>query len=246
MTLQIDQVITKKLLLVKQLYLQSLLQAKVRQSDVGRITTIVIFDLAIETMLKTITLALDPKKDPDETFEALIQQADDLMMKAGLLSLPNKTPIRHVHSIRNDAQHKARYPSDAEVNDCRTYTRDFLTAACSQIWGEQFEKISMLDLIQHEDVKAYLSQAEKSLSENDLERALAHAKEGVNQAIYLASKVVATNLYSARKEAFAPDRVRADTFECHESYLVFKEVVALLEFRWSCPYLVASQPPEIV
>ena len=188
MTIQIDPVITKKLLLVKQLYHQAILQAKVRYSDVSRITSVVIFDLATETMLKTLALGLDPKKDPDKTFEALIQQTDDLMNKASLQALPHKTQIRHVHSIRNDAQHKARYPTDTEVNDCRTYTRDFLITACMQVWGMDFEKISMLDVIKHGEVKKLLMEAEIKFSNKDYAMALGYAKQGVEIALSKAQK----------------------------------------------------------
>ncbi len=225
MTIQIDPVITKKLILVKQLYQQALSQSKIRHSDVGRITSIVIFDLATETMLKTIALALDPKKDPDKTFEALIQQTDDLMTKASLQSLPDKTPIRHVHSIRNDAQHKARYPNDAEVNDCRTYTRDFLTAVCSQIWGKDFEKISMVDVVQHQEVRSDLLQAERALSENNYEKALAYAKEGLNHAISLAGRVVVPTFDGERTGV-----VTSDGYEQNinfDLFAAFREIARL-------------------
>jgi hypothetical protein len=69
--------------------------------------------------------------------------------------------------LRNDAQHKAKYPNETDVSDCRTYTRDFLAQTFFDVWGESFESISLVDVIQNVDIKNLLLEAEQDFAKND-------------------------------------------------------------------------------
>lgn len=73
-------------------------------------------------MVSSLNTSVVPKTD----FQAIVQQADSELASAGLAPIPDKGKIQHVRTIRNDAQHKAKYPNETDVSDCRTYTRDFL------------------------------------------------------------------------------------------------------------------------
>ncbi|HZS09558.1 MAG TPA: hypothetical protein VFD58_32320 [Blastocatellia bacterium] len=187
MPIPTNPVSMKKLLLVKRLYQSALTQSRSRQNDVGRLLAIVEFDLAIETMLKTI-MAIDPKEKGSKDFLGVLQSAESVLSKQGIVSaMPDRAQIVYVHDLRNDAQHKAKYPSDTEVNDCRTYTRDFLRNICLQVWGLDFDTISMLGIIQHEKIKELLSKAEEKLAVGEHFEALAYAKEGLKWTLGLVS-----------------------------------------------------------
>src|SRR5262249_12091804 len=79
-------------------------------------------------------------------------------------AVPDRRNILHVHDIRNDAQHRTKYPTGSEVNDCRTYVRDFLQKIVSGVWGLEFKRISTAGLIQQRGLRGVLSEADAALA----------------------------------------------------------------------------------
>jgi hypothetical protein len=133
------------------------------------------FDLSVETALRAVISSLDTKDQPEKTFEAVVQQANDKLQKSGLPIIPDEANIRYIHSVRNDAQHKAKYPIESDVTDCKIYVKDFLDKLLKQTWGIGFESISLVDLIQNKVARNYLFQAEKALGKSDYESAVRQA-----------------------------------------------------------------------
>ena len=183
MPIPVDPITRKKLILVKQLYQQAVVQSTSQHSVVSRIMSVIVFDLTIETVLKAVVGSLDTSKVPAGKFQGLIQQSDILLAKADCSPVPDKANIQHVHSIRNDAQHKARYPNESDVSDCRTYTRDFLQKIITDVWGLAFDKISLTDIIRHDKVREFLIDAEAALSQGDYPQAVQHAAYGLTWAL---------------------------------------------------------------
>lgn len=183
MPIPLDPIALNQLMLVKQLYQQAYLQSFARSNPVNRITSIVVFDLATETILKTVVLALDSSKDPDKLFQGLLQSVDTLLASKNLGSVPDKRQIQFVHSLRNDAQHKTKYPSEIEVSNSRAYTSTFLENITLQVWDKKFGEISLTDLIQHSDVRLFLVEAENRLKKNDFDHAIGFAKTAFSHCI---------------------------------------------------------------
>lgn len=129
-----DPIAHRKLALSKQLYQHAVNQAA-RHAVGSRILAVIAFDLAAETLLRTVVTTLAPDKTPADGFAGLLQQAEATLASSGLGTLPDKVNVLHVHGFRNDAQHKARYPSVTDVSDARTYTRDFLDKLTTAVWG---------------------------------------------------------------------------------------------------------------
>ena len=166
MLIALDVITRKKLILVKQIYQRALIQSQAKHSAVDRIFAIVGFDLANETVLKAVVSALNPSKNLAKDFQGVLDQAEN-ELTTQKLTIPNKVKIQYVRTLRNDAQHKAKYPNETDVNDCRTYTQDFLTRTFSDVWGESFESISLIDVIQDVEIKNHLTEAEKDFANND-------------------------------------------------------------------------------
>jgi hypothetical protein len=166
MIIPLDVITRKKLVLVKQIYQKALIQSQITYKVVDRMLAIVEFDFANETTLKSIAYALNPAIRLKRNFPEVIEQVESELKKRGK-SLYDTTKIQHVHDVRNATQHHARYPSEIEVNDSRTYTRDFLTQTFSDIWGESFESISLVDVVQNTTVKDFLREAESELSKDN-------------------------------------------------------------------------------
>src|SRR6185437_12427554 len=120
MPVTLDVITRKKLILVRQIYQRAVLQAEAQHIYVDRILSLIGFDLSNETLLKTVVGAADPHKTPSTDFQGIVRQADTLLATNGLPALSHKVQIQHVRTLRNDAQHKARYPNDTDLNDCRT------------------------------------------------------------------------------------------------------------------------------
>lgn len=183
MPISIDPITHKKLILVKQLYQQAVVQSSSKHSMVSRILSVIGFYLAVETVLKAIVGSLDTTKKPADSFQSLIQQTDSQLISANLPQIPDKPKIQHVHSLRNDAQHKAKYPNESDVNDSRTYIKDFLQKIITDVWDISFEKISLTDIVQHDQVKDFLVKAEFALSQDDYPLAVKQAAAGLTLAL---------------------------------------------------------------
>lgn len=183
MTIPVDPITRKKLIIIRQLYQNAVIQSTSLHVVVNRLLAVIGFDLSVETVLRTIVSVLDPSRTPADGFPGLIQQCDTALTNAGYNPIPDKANIQYVHSIRNDAQHKAKYPNESDVNDCRIYARDFLQKITFEVWGLDFEKISLTDIIQHEQVKQYLVDAELAFTQNDYQQAVQHAAAGLTFAL---------------------------------------------------------------
>lgn len=178
-----DEITRKKLILVKQIYQNAFVQSQSHSSNVNKILSVIGFDFANETVLKTLVSYLDSTKTPQDSFQGLIQRADSLLSNHSLSQVPDKANIQYVHSIRNDAQHKAKYPNISDVNDCRTYSRDFLKKIVSNVWNIDFEKISLTDIIQNNKAKQFLIDAENAFDESRYNDTVMQASSGLTWAI---------------------------------------------------------------
>jgi hypothetical protein len=183
MPVLLNVITRKKLILVRQIYQRAVMQSEVLHSDFDRIMSLIAFDLASETILKAVVGALEPSKSTDKEFQGIIQQTDVLLAKNGLPEVPDKAKIQHVHGLRNDAQHKAKYPSNNDVSDSRTYTRDFLQQLVLNVWGQDFNSISLTEAILHPRIKEFLEQAELEIRNGNTVRAVARAKAGFQLAM---------------------------------------------------------------
>jgi len=190
MTIPVDDITHKKLVLVKQLHHNALVHTHSPSGIITRIIGLICFDLAVETVLKTAVGCLDPAKTPADSFQGLIYQCETLMTASSLGSIPDKANIQHIHSLRNDAQHKAKYPNDSDINDCRTYCTDFHNKLFSQLWGLSIDKISLTDLIQHADIKNYLVSAESALATGNYVESVENASAGLTRALELVKSAI--------------------------------------------------------
>ncbi len=235
MPIPFDPITQRKLVLVRQIYQRGLIQAQLRHSYVDRILAVIGFDLANESVLKAIVGALDPAKTTDKDFHGVLQQADNCLTKNNLPSVPDKAKIQHVHDLRNDAQHKAKYPNETDVSDCRTYTRDFLDQVVLNVWGQTFNSISLTTLIANVEVRTYLTKAEKHLANAEYYEAVESAEAGLGWSLRMIKRhivgslphIKAIPISSSRRQT--PSRELAKSIELMRDMLVRSTVG--LDFR---------------
>lgn len=202
MNLPINSVTHKKLVVVRQLFESASIQGSSRYSPVSRIMAVIGFDLAVETILKAIVSSLDTREQPDKSFQAVLQQVNDKLRESGFSPLPDEANIRHVHGLRNDAQHKAKYPTDEDVKECQFFVNTFLQKVIMQLWNIEFRNISVAELIRNEKAKDYLVNAEKALIENDFENTV---KQAYSALLWVTSNV--------RRQLFSRDRGLNESFD---------------------------------
>ena len=188
MVITLDQVTRKKLILIKQMYQRATILSSREHNMVDRIMALVGFDLTVETVLKAAVNSLDAVKTPADSFQGLIDQADKLLGSASMKLVPEKAHIRHVHSLRNDAQHKAKYPNKSDLDDCRIYIRDFLKAFVQDVYGIDFETVSQTELIKHKQIKKHLTDAQDYFKNSDYQKASELANVGLHTALNYAGR----------------------------------------------------------
>lgn len=172
MPIAIDPITRRKLILVKQLYHQAEKQSGLPYSISNRIMSVIGFDLTVETLLKVIVSTLDRRRTAAENLPGLLEQCGPLLVADALPALPFRPQVLHVHSIRNDAQHKAKYPNETDVSDCRTYVRDFCREVIVNCWGISFDQLSLLEWIEDEILRRMLEITSADIQEQKFKKAL--------------------------------------------------------------------------
>ena len=188
MTIMLDPITYKKLILIKQMYGKATVLSNREHSTVDKIIALIIFDLAVETVLKTVINSLDASKNPPDSFQSLIEQIKTLLVDKQMKTIPNLRQIRHVHSLRNDAQHKTKYPNKSDLDACRIYVRDFLKIFVSNVYKTDFETITQTESISHEKIKQHLVDAEEHFKNGNYQKASECANVGLQTAISYAGK----------------------------------------------------------
>ncbi len=163
---KVEQITKRKLIMVKQIFNEALFHSERKSNSASRILTIIGFDLAVETILKTVYSTLEEKNKPKENFLALVEQVEKILNQEGIGSIPKRREIFYVHEIRNIAQHKARYPTSNEIDEARIYIRDFLKDIISQVWNISFFELSFIDFIRNDEIRRLLTDSEQELRNN--------------------------------------------------------------------------------
>jgi len=207
MAFPLDQITHKKLVLAKQLYRRAVIDSRGAPGATDRIVAVIEFDLAMETGLKAIFGALDTSKTPPTGFPELIKDTKALLKTNGLGSLPDEAHVKYVRHIRNNAQHQAQYPNEADLSDCRTYTRDFLNTVVQQIWAISFENINLTDLIEDPDIKQLMIDAYKQYDEQKYSEAVDLASAAMDKTTGYVERAVVGEIPRSIKGIGITDRL---------------------------------------
>jgi len=184
MVISANPLTLKRIILVKQILQRAIVNSKAN-SGIDKIISVILFDLANETMLNAILTSIDSTKTPADKFPSLLNQVDEVLSRNSFDSISDRANILRVHNIRNDAQHDAREPSGSELSDCSTYARDFLKNVTKQIWDLDLDKISLAGEIKESMIRSNLIDAENELNKKDFKKATEKAVTGFESAVTL-------------------------------------------------------------
>lgn len=171
----LDSILFTKLVVVKQLYLEATRNFENRHHIANRILAVIIYDVTVESILKLVVSELEPAKSPSSTFPKLIEQCNAVLNDHGHEPISNLSSIRQLHSVRNDAQHKAKFPTQEEVEEARVHTLDLCKQLMESLWDIDFLEVSLDSLISDPLLGDLVEAARDGIKANDPRRAVALA-----------------------------------------------------------------------
>lgn len=233
MTIPLDVQARRRLIVVKQLAAQALAFAEIRHATVPRVMAVISYDLSVETVLGIASDALGAQRQ-ERTFDALVQSCNARLRSTGLDPLPRETEIRHVHDVRNDAQHKGKHPSEATVAECGASTRAFLEEVVRLIWGEQLADVRLAELVRDDSLGSLLLDAESKFEAGDLNASAVLAAG----ALAKAEARVRTAFVGAVPTVHRADGIEFGDRELVASLKTMQETVLMLALGLSLPMRV--------
>jgi len=176
-----DLLTLRKLAIVRQVYLTATRQ-RGQPTAVSRLIAVVEYDLAIETVLKSVLAALQ-RRALGGDFADLIKQVRAALAAKGLPDLPRADAVQRVRSIRNAAQHEGRLPTIEEADECHVIARGFLDATLGLVWDLSLDGISLAGLIADDASRARIAEGEQHLASDNKKVAVEKAGEALEWAL---------------------------------------------------------------
>jgi len=158
--------IIKRLAFIKYLYRLAVEQSKRPEPLCS--ASILTFHDAIELFLQLASEHLDVgKKDP-----SFMEYWDLISQRLSNQELTQKESMRRLNKTRVALKHHGTLPSKLDIEAFRAIATNFFEENTSIIFGIDFSNISLVELVQCENVKSNLKNAEELLKENNIEEAL--------------------------------------------------------------------------
>lgn len=195
-----SDIVYKKLVLVRQIFLRSLDQLHSANNYADKIMALIGFDLANETAMKVYLhehASKNPKKD--RNFHECIEDTKKSFSDRSLDIFPNELSIRKVHTHRNMAQHEGDAPGDETLSDARTYTQDFLLQFFEIAWKLDFRKITQINLIKNDRIRELFTKSRDALDAGQYDDSLIACIAGFNlMTSWIANAIAPSRPFGAR------------------------------------------------
>jgi len=166
------EILIKRLALIKHLYKIGIEQSK-QFETIASFSILSLHD-SIEMFLK---LLAEHKNIKSESFSFL-----DYWTNIPTLTL--KESMRNLNARRVNIKHKGLLPSKADIEISRVNTTDFFEQNTITQFGIEWNDISLLTLIQYDNVRQHLEKAQQSLDENKIEDCIELSAIAFDELIY--------------------------------------------------------------
>lgn len=150
-------IIIKRLALIKYLFKIGIEQSK--QSETIASFSILSLHDSIEMYLKLLAEHLNIKSD----------NFNFLDYWTSIPSLTLKESMRNLNARRVNIKHKGLLPSKADIEISRVNSTDFFEQNTLTQFGVDFKHISLFSLIQYDNVRKHLEEAQEALDNNKIE-----------------------------------------------------------------------------
>lgn len=166
------EIINKRLALIKHLYKIGLEQS--RQFETIASFSILSFHDSIEMYLK---LLCEHKNIKSDKFNFL-----DYWTRIPTLTL--RESMRNLNARRVNIKHKGLLPSKSDIEISRVNATDFFEQNTLTEFGIEFKDISLLTLIQYDNVRLHLEKAQKALDESIFDNCIEFSAIAFNELLY--------------------------------------------------------------
>lgn len=144
-----------QLILVKRIFLEATRHEETQNDPVDAGLAISLLQDAVELYLWTVIKERDITVKKDAGF---ILYLDSL--KGAGLEMPFSAKLRELNTARVGFKHYGNLPAPSEASKHKAYVEDSLRQAFSDHFGQNFDDISLIDLIADESIRQHLKTAE--------------------------------------------------------------------------------------
>jgi hypothetical protein len=164
--MKLDGNVTKRLVFIK--YLHNIAVEQSKRPEILCSVSILTFHDAIELFLRLASEFLDVGKAQP----SFIEYWDLLSQKLSERGLTQRESIRRLNKARVGLKHHGILPSKLDIEAFRASAANFFEENTPTVFKIEFSDISLIDLVQCEDTKNELKEAETMLRESRVEDAL--------------------------------------------------------------------------
>jgi hypothetical protein len=161
--------VKKQLLLSKRIYLEGCEFAE-RNDPVSSGLAISLFQDAVEMFVWTLIKERNIHVDKNSQFTNNIKSLSDKGIKLSFVA-----QLHELNTSRVGFKHYGNLPAIAEATKFRTYVEEFLRVSFFDHFGQNFDDLSLVDLIAFDDVRSRLKSSEQSVK-------LTQYSEAINEA----------------------------------------------------------------
>lgn len=129
-----------------------------RLDPVARIQAVILLDYVVESVLKTLAHALKLRLQKKPDFHTVFRSVDEELKKHGLPGLTLASEIESLRDFRNLTQHSGEIPSAESLARHAPVVTAFFESACTEYFGMKAEALSLSDIVQDDETRAYLKE----------------------------------------------------------------------------------------
>lgn len=167
-----DAVVMKRLAFIKYLYNNGVHQSK--QPPPLSSASILSFHDAAELFLHLALQHLDASKNVKD----FMSYWEPINNKLSPKTITQKEPMRRLNNARIQLKHYGTDPSALDIEDFKTRVMQFFNENTLTVFDITFDSISLIDLVQDQDVKDMLHNAQKLMGKNDFPECLKEIGRG--------------------------------------------------------------------
>jgi hypothetical protein len=166
-----ERIVAQRLALIKYMAHQAdaQMQAPVPMSSIA----LLLLHDAIELFL---VLACDRLNIPSEKllFDQYVTKVDERLRQDGKAELELRGWLGKLNKARVSLKHHGITPSAETLSEARLVANEFLLQNTKIIFGIEYESVSLLDIIQQELVRLYLTEAQLRVDREEFQESLAY------------------------------------------------------------------------
>ncbi|WP_427311032.1 hypothetical protein [Cupriavidus sp. H39] len=195
----------RQVVLAKQLFTEAT-NFQRRQSALHSGLAVSLAQDAVEMFLRAVYKQRCGTGQEPKDFTGVIDRIDQAAGAQEELRVPFRARLTDLNKARVNFKHYGLYPDRTDARQLLEYASDFFGAATQRFFGQDFEGISLGDLVQASDIRERLHAATEAARRGESDEALGLAAEAVDLSVLALLDV----LPNSARYSFLPDIVQHD------------------------------------